>query len=274
MPDKQTRQNTLPVPTILRFEGDAAVDLHFSIDGGQRNLLSLLKYIIGVKYHCKDEWSREWGDYFAIVWTMFETKLDLGLEEELSSLEKLFIKQFFKYLYKPESWSPDIRLIHTRFQSDAYSFYGMLGNGFKIPVIRQRRRRSMKHPTKYVGVGYRDKGAARKCYQDGSPTWTELAQEVSVKQEKATLLRKNISLEIMEPDLVTLTLQRRRNLFEPARKVSFQKVAYKGNHVGYRVKSYPLGLKCGFTNNLSEKESEFVLGQLRCKITDGEYFFL
>lgn len=274
MPDKQTRQNTLPVATILRYHGESAVDLHFSIEGGQRNLTSLLSFIMSIRVYDNQSWNKEYADYFSILWSFYETKIDLGLEESLDSLEELQIKKFHKDLYKKESWIPNIKLIRTRFTMDAFSYYGKKGKTSKLPTIKERRRRSKYHHHNFIGVGYRDKGAARNVSRDGSPSWNEVAQEHNVTKSKASILRRNINLTIKEPTIKTVTLQEANSSFTQRKKVNFQKVYSGESFVGYKLKKEVFATMCGFLNQLDEEQTAIVSEVLKTRMSDGEVFFL
>ena len=72
------------------------------------------------------------------------------------------------------------------------SFNGML-KLFKTSdfVIKQNRRlRARLPPTRYIGVGYKDKGARRNVTVDGTPAWQEVASLTSEELELARRARK------------------------------------------------------------------------------------
>lgn len=273
MPQNQNGQNTLLVPTIQWFEGKSAVDIHFKLEGGNRNLGTLISLVMGVNENKLVEWTASWHTYFCILWSIYETKIDLGLEENLSSLEQAHIRCFMMYSKIGENWHTNKMYQTSRFSLSPHSFYGLLGKTKSLPTIRQQRRKSIKHFQQYIGVGYKDKGAAKVESEDGTPRWQNVASKGVNNSQEANALSRNIRGEVIEPDIITLVLRRSRTLFDPPKKANFQRIYFNKDFIGYKLKVDPLARFCGYATELDEEEAYILQRELKTRITDGRFFY-
>lgn len=87
----------------------------------------------------------------------------------------------------------DIEKLSEKFRSNLKHF-GLAQRNFKQPLIQQWRYVDVRPskplgkevktlpPSRYIGIGYRDKGTAKKPWIDGSPSWQEVAMRT--KEDK------------------------------------------------------------------------------------------
>jgi hypothetical protein len=88
-----------------------------------------------------------------------------------------------------------------------HGYFGMKGNrdirdSFRISFEDQFAPLRLP-PQRYIGVGYRDKGNAKKSSEDGNQRWQEIAS-VSSQLESAVISTRLDSLTIVSPELPSL----------------------------------------------------------------------
>lgn len=96
MPENQSGQNPLLVPSIQRWTGDYSVDLTFKILGGMKSLERNLTFLMNVRIYENHLWKPEWSEYWWILFNKFEELIELGMSDELSTSDDLFLRIFRK----------------------------------------------------------------------------------------------------------------------------------------------------------------------------------
>ena len=105
--------------------------------------------------------------------TSFERKLLRFTMEELSSKKKKFnLQEMFRY-----------HCPHWLMSERAY-FGRILNKTFRPVRWETRRRVERHHPSRFVGVGYNDKGSRSEPALDGTPSWAEVAMCMDTYLEK------------------------------------------------------------------------------------------
>lgn len=275
MSNKQIRQNSLlAAPTLIGWEGPYTVDLHISIDGGNRGIQTILKRLIGIKTYQPERWNKDFERYQWIIRTRWEELLSLGLVEPLSPMEKLHLKQFDLSREKERTcWNPPDPII-SRFKMNAFEFYGDLGSSsYTLPSYRMKRRLHKQHSHRFIGVGYKDKGAAKNVSLDGSPHYTNAYTGfVSHGTDVDDLLQLITSLEYKENLRRQLVTFRTKDPFQSNRFFEFIEVHYRGELLGFKL--YRAGRDPNHPECLTDQEVVFALKSLRCKKSNGTVFLL
>lgn len=115
----------------------------------------------------------------------FKHDESLGLQRELTSLQRIALDVFQKEINLDDpglsnGFRTELNSLFYRTPSEYFGRLGQLPSNFKFQ-LKYTRRKVKRHFVKYIGVGYADKGSARNRSLDGSPTWQELATELTGK---------------------------------------------------------------------------------------------
>jgi len=111
---------------------------------------------------------------------IFET--DLGLRPKINFMKMRVIKEILNVLQGGAKTLDIERVVTTQIPewfASSRTFYGIvLNKDFKLITWASRRRKKRFHQSKYVGVGYKDKGKASNPSRDGSPSWQLVGQNI------------------------------------------------------------------------------------------------
>lgn len=273
MPENQSGQNPLLVPSIQRWTGDYSVDLTFKILGGMKSLERNLTFLMNVRIYENHLWKPEWSEYWWILFNKFEELIELGMSDELSTSDDLFLRIFRKSLDKNQLTArPPQAFFRSRFDLDPHAYYGMK-NSIRLPLIKEIRRKERKHHQAYIGVGYKDKGTARDDSQDASPSWQEITS-VASRRSRATTSRSFHLSDRKGSELLTLTLRKPRDGWEKPVKITFKEVVGStGLKEGYRIYHEDARtLPTQFLDSVPDRYLPTVLETLKTKWTNGKYF--
>jgi hypothetical protein len=128
-------------------------------------------------------------------------------------------------------------------------------------ILDIRRRPQRKHFEKYIGVGYKDKGAAKVEHNDGSPSWQTITAEGEAKfNEIVAANSRKVAQSKSEKRISTLSLE-----------VSSLN-SYKGNKrvllVEYSIDNLKVFLEDIFSDVCphSEMAKESIISKFKCYI--------
>lgn len=111
---------------------------------------------------------------------IFET--DLGLRPKINFMKMRLIREILNVLQGGTKTLDIKRILETsvpEWFASSRTFYGIvLNKDFKLITWASRRRKKRFHASKYVGVGYKDKGKASNPSRDGSPSWQLVGQNI------------------------------------------------------------------------------------------------
>lgn len=262
MSEIRQRQNTLLVPPILR-NMEVGVDKHLTLTSGHKKLGRLLGILICSYLYEKESWSKSHEEYLWTIYTFFQTKLSLGLEEKLSSLDECLIRMISRKSIDTQQLPQWIKF--SKFFLTKHEYYGMiLEANFKLPVIKEVRRKRRYHHHRYVGVGYKDKGATTEDSWDGSPSWQQVVRKNDIARNRTTDL-----LLILGGKLVRRLRHRSVPLGQDCWKNT---IKARFTEVGLQGEDSTLGFVCNNHLPISEEFWIKIHQNLGTKVTDGKYF--
>lgn len=273
MHSNQTGQNTFLVPAIRKYKGTKVVDLSFHISGGMRNIETVISFLINMRTFEPELWTKETGEYFWVLKEKLLEMISLGLSEELTPSDDLVLRIHSRFaLEKNLGVKLDPLMFRSRFNRDAHGYYGMKPQ-LRIPQITERRRKEKYHHVSYIGVGYKDKGAAGDDAVDASPSWQEVATESYEQSARITMLKPYLR-EKSGSELRTIVLKRSRERWELAVKVDLIQLEDKQRNLfGWKVnRSSARMLPSVFLSEVPERYWNIVFKATGTRSTDGEIF--
>lgn len=117
---------------------------------------------IVLKINVDNNMRRKYGNVVFLLRSLFQSLNYLITSKDKA--RKIFQEHFLPY---------QRNLSHLFSKNYYYSVKGQLVRQFKISL---HRRFPLKHKDRaYIGIGYRDKGTAKETYDDGTPSWQEVA---------------------------------------------------------------------------------------------------
>lgn len=256
------RQNTLLVPTIQSIS-EVGVDKHLSLEGGHRKIKNLLKILIG-SYFYENSWTENHRTYWFHILSIFQHKVDLGIEENPDIWDQTLFKMI-SHNTLDKNTRPAWVTQSNLFPSE-YEYYGIiLKKDFKLPKILERRRKSKTHFQRYIGVGYKDKGATTESSQDGNHPWQEVVGKLSA------LARRTDDLMSIWKSLEKVNIRRSIAVGKPR----FLKPTGDRLHffaIGSKEKDTVLGFEYDGIGLVPEEFRLGILKVLKAKYTNGKQF--
>lgn len=80
-------------------------------------------------------------------------------------------------------------------------YYGQLNQRPLEITIEYRRRVSKKHPSRYIGVGYKDKGSSQVSSYSGNPSWQETARGIDLYKKLKVKEFSKTELEALHSEI-------------------------------------------------------------------------
>lgn len=127
-----------------------------------------------------DMFQKKYGSaVFALSQILKETNLSRGLTPgAVGSMKKKIKEDLVDFIYPVRNLQQIELLVLNSFLSKSYK-----PQGISTKLLPQKR---------FIGIGYRDKGTARKPEIDGSPSWQEVASHVSFLETRIEELQDDI----------------------------------------------------------------------------------
>ena len=169
---------TIPHPTKM------TVDLELKVRTKGIRFKELYKILISYFIYDRKSETRETlkemlGIVHLKIIDLRELKLIERPSKDVLSMETLIMTKIQKDSDSAADFFLDFikrnKLVEDLYYANEYEYFGKICN-LKPISLRYDRRPQKQHHHRYVGVGYKDKGSAKKLNIDGSPAWQEVAQ--------------------------------------------------------------------------------------------------
>lgn len=191
---KQQGQNSLLVVSIPYTEDRNVVDLEYTVVLRGRKAKFWFSHFLS-KYIFEGSLVKEEIEVVNILAGRIFHELELGIQEELLPLETHSLKILISEINgKFIGFRKNLSLLKfcPFIKKNPHEYYGEKGKLEVYPLLKWRRREKKHHFQRYVGVGYKDKGAAKDVSYDGVPSWLTTAGNINNVLEK--LSHKNEEL--------------------------------------------------------------------------------
>jgi len=122
---------------------------------------------------------KKYGDFVLNLNKILKnTNISRGFTEGAVSSLRLKLKEIHENLYPQRNLPQVILKVKESFYTKAYKPLGI--------------ETKLLPPKRFIGIGYRDKGTARKPEEDGSPSWQEVASHVSYLERRIQELKNEL----------------------------------------------------------------------------------
>jgi hypothetical protein len=211
-----------------------------------------------------------WYHLYDKLWANTE----LGIEKKLSWIDSFFFDKFWIMLDSNMSdvlKNSGLELVYSEGPGMS-GFFGLLGQKYTLPRLRETRRPVRSHFQRYVGVGYKDKGGSSKPAYDGSPSWQNISGQSKITnigfEHRLKVLLKNKERLQKDPIRVTFYSDQRTGLFEKNRKIicEFWKIFLPENPNNYALELIEEGKNSRVTDPILNGETVRITESLHSEI--------
>lgn len=254
---KKHGQSSLLVVAIRSEVLEYHVDTKLHLHTGKVGRVKAFKFLTSKYFYQNTEWSQDDTIALNLLYSEILDKVRLGMLV-LPTRTKFHLSELVKLINQGnKEWSGWKRIFshlhHFRFVKPN-GYFGALNDlthsTFHLCFDRRVKRN---YPAKYIGVGYKDKGGAKFDFQDGSPSWQNVASvdnrlrvdNISIHSELDTVAVRDVILTASVVDGPTY----KRYLTEVSVPSSGKKayIAQKGSELHLEVEVADLSYDSGLT---------------------------
>lgn len=221
----QQGQNSLLVVSIPYTDDKSVVDLDYSVVLKGRKPIFWFRHFLS-KYIYEGKLDKNEVECVNLLAGRIYHELELGIQEGLTPLEAHSLQVLLKEINGESvgfSNNQSLIQLHPYVCKTPFEYFGEKGELDRYPALKYRRREKRHHFQRYVGVGYKDKGAATDVSHDGSPSWAETAGNIDNALEKLSQQNRELipvkEFKFLRKDVLTAT--DRSSLLKKTKKYAF-----------------------------------------------------
>jgi len=254
---KKHGQNSLLVVAIRCEELEYHVDTKLHLHTGRVGRVKAFKFLLSKYFYQNTEWSQDDLIALNLLYSEILDKVRLGMLV-LPTRTKFYLSDLVKLINQGnQEWSRWKRIFshlhHFRFVNPN-GYFGALNDLTHSTLhLCYERRVKRNYPAKYIGVGYKDKGGAKFSFQDGSPSWQNVASvdnrlrvdNISIHSELDTVVEEDVILSATVPDGPTYKRHLTKVRIPSSGKIAYK--AQKGSELHLEVEVVELSYDSGLT---------------------------